>query len=276
MKNLIKRTILLILILVILVIGIVILFSFNKSNNKNHESKIINTTNSQTLQIENTKITNLTERSGNDTTAITNIKNISDLNLSQIIIYYDELDKNENTVSDSKIIADVTLVPNDVMEIQFEPKDYTNTIVITGYSYIVEDCLVEIDLKENNTSILENNKYLENSKNYEVISIKKINKTDFVESDSSYGIEIENISQRNLGNIILKVAEVDEDDKIIRIDHITYNSILKPSQNDVIISSISDHRHNVKILGYTYDDIEKKSNVDIDLITHRVNIIDNK
>lgn len=276
MKNLIKRTILLILILVILVIGIVILFSFNKSNNQNYESKIINTTNSQTLQIENTKITNLTERSGNDTTAITNIKNISDLNLSQIIIYYDELDKNENTVSDSKIIADVTLVPNDVMEIQFEPKDYTNTIVITGYSYIVEDCLVKIDLKENETTILENNKYLENSKNYEVISIKKINKTDFIESDSSYGIEIENISQRNLGNIILKVAELNEDDNIIRIDHITYNSILKPSQNEVIISSISDPGHNVKILGYTYDDIEKKSNVDIDLITHRVNIIDNK
>ena len=32
----------------------------------------------------------------------------------------------------------------------------------------------------------------------------------------------------------------------------------------------------VKILGYTYDDMENKSNIDIDLITHKVNIIDNK
>ena len=276
MKNLIKRIILLILILAILVIGIVVLFSFRENNNKDYESNIINITNSHTLQIENTKITNLTERSGNDSTAITNIKNISDLNLSRIVICYNELDKNENIVSGSKIVTNITLVPEEVMQIQFEPKDYTNTIEITGYSYIVEDCLVKVDLKENNTSILENNKYLENSKNYEVISIKKIDKTDFIKSDSSYGIKIENISQRNLGNIILRVAEVNENDEIIRIDHITYNSILKPSQNEVIIGSISDPRHNVKILGYTYDDMEKKSNVDIDLITHRVNIVNNK
>ena len=276
MKNLIKRIILLILILAILVIGIVVLFSFRENNNKDYESNIINITNSHTLQIENTKITNLTERSGNDSTAITNIKNISDLNLSRIVICYNELDKNENIVSGSKIVTNITLVPEEVMQIQFEPKDYTNTIEITGYSYIVEDCLVKVDLKENNTSILENNKYLENSKNYEVISIKKIDKTDFIKSDSSYGIKIENISQRNLGNIILRVAEVNENDEIIRIDHFTYNSILKPSQNEVIIGSISDPRHNVKILGYTYDDMEKKSNVDIDLITHRVNIVNNK
>ena len=246
-----------------------------KQNNEQYESNIINEENAQTLQIDNTKITNLTERSGNNSGSMINIKNISNLNLSQIILYYNELDENNNEVSNSKIY-DVTLTPKEVMQVQFVPKDYTNTIEVTGYRYIAEDCKVNIGLEDNLINISENDKYLENSKNYDVMSIKKIDKENAYKMIYLIGVEIENISQKTLGNIVLKIAEINKIDEIIRVDHVTFNSILKPGQREYIISSLSTSDHDVKILGYTYDDTESKSNIDIDLITHKVNIIDNK
>lgn len=275
MNNIMKKSILLILILIVLIIGINIFTGVKEKKYSEYELGNINTSNAKTLQIDNNKITNLSERSGNNITAMTKIKNISNLNLSQIAIYYDELDKTDSVISNSKINIDTTLSPKEVMQIQFTPKDYTYSIEVTGYTYIAEDCSVIVDLKDNETKIFENKKYLENSKNYDVISINKVKKEKSQQDDLNFNIEIENISDKNLGNIVLKVAEIDQNKEIVRIDHIIYNSILKPEQRDDIISSLYDPDYDIKILGYTYDDMENKSNVDIDLITNKVNIIDN-
>ena len=70
--------------------------------------------------------------------------------------------------------------------------------------------------------------------------------------------------------------EINKNKEIVKIDHIIYNSILKPEEEGEIVTSLYNSNYDVKILGYTYDDMENKSNIDIDLITHKVNIIDNK
>lgn len=275
MNNIMKKLILLTLILIVLLLGINIFMSISEKKYSEYESGIINSSNAKTLQIDNNKITNLSQRSGKDTTAKTKIKNISNLNISQIEIFYDELDKSGKVISDSKVDIDITLSPNDVMQVEFTPKDYTYSIEITGYTYITEDCNVLVNLKDNDSKVFKSEKYLENSKNYDVISISKGNKNKSKQEDLNFSIEIENISDKNLGNIILKVAEIDQNKEIVRIDHIIYNSILKPEQSDEIISSLYDSKYDIKILGYTYDDMENKSNVDIDLITNKVNIIEN-
>lgn len=275
MNNIMKKSILLILIFIVLIIGINIFMSTKETKYSEYESGTINSNNAKTLQIDSNRITNLSTRSGSDTTSMTSIKNTSNLNLSQIVIYYDELDENDKVISKSKINIDITLSPKEVMQVQFTPKDYTYSIEITGYTYIAEYCNVVVDLKDNETKIFENKKYLENSKNYDVISISKVNKSKSQKDDLNFSIEIENISDKNLGNIVLKVAEINQNREIVRVDHIIYNSILKPEQKDEIISSLYDSDYDVKILGYTYDDMENKSNVDIDLTTNKVNIIDN-
>lgn len=274
MNNIMKKSVLLILILIVLMIGINIITSVKETKYREYETGTINSSNAKTLQIDNNKITNLSDRTGNDVTAMTKIKNISKLNLSQIVLFYDELDKNDNIISQSKTDIDITLSPNDVMQVQFTPKDYTDSIEITGYTYIAEDCSVVVNLKDNETKTYENNKYLENSKNYDVMSISK-GKTKPKKDDLNFTIEIKNVSNKNLGNIVLKVAEIDKNKEIVKIDHIIYNSILKPEQQDKIVSSLYDSNYDIKILGYTYDDMENKSNVDIDLITNKVNIIEN-
>lgn len=274
MNNIMKKSVLLILILIVLMIGINIITSVKETKYREYETGTINSSNAKTLQIDNSKITNLSDRTGNDVTAMTKIKNISKLNLSQIVLFYDELDKNDNIISQSKTDIDITLSPNDVMQVQFTPKDYTDSIEITGYTYIAEDCSVVVNLKDNETKTYENNKYLENSKNYDVMSISK-GKTKPKKDDLNFTIEIKNVSNKNLGNIVLKVAEIDKNKEIVKIDHIIYNSILKPEQQDKIVSSLYDSNYDIKILGYTYDDMENKSNVDIDLITNKVNIVEN-
>lgn len=274
MNNIMKKSVLLILILIVLIIGVNIITSVKETKYSEYETGAINSSNAKTLQIDNNKITNLSDRTGNDATAMTKIKNISKLNLSQLVLFYDELDKNDNIISQSKTDIHITLSPNDVMQVQFTPKDYTDSIEITGYTYIAEDCSVVVNLKDNETKTYENNKYLENSKNYDVMSISKGN-TKSNKDDLNFTIEIKNVSNRNLGNIVLKVAEIDKNKEIVKIDHIIYNSILKPEQQDKIVSSLYDPNYDIKILGYTYDDMENKSNVDIDLITNKVNIVEN-
>ena len=276
MNNLIKRVVLLILILMVLVMGINIFMSFKDINGKEYESDIINKSNAKTLEIYDNKITNLIGRRNSDNTAVIKIKNASNFNISNIILYYDELDKNNKVISDAKTNIDMTLSADEVVQVQFTPKGFTDTIEITGYNYIVEDCSVNVDLKNNEIEIYENDKYLENSKNYEVMSINKINNKKHDKEDLTFVMKIKNTSQKNLGNIVLKIAEIDKNKEVVKIDHIIYNSILKPNDEAEIATSLYNSNYDVKILGYTYDDMENKSNIDIDLITHKVNIIDNK
>ena len=276
MNNIIKKSILFILILTIVVIGINIFMSVRSTNNDEYESDTISKSDAKALEIYNHKVVNLYQKNGKDSKAIIKMKNISNLNISEIFLYYEESDKSGKVISDSKIHLDMTLSPNEVIQAQFTPKDYTDTIEVTGYTYIVEDCEVGINLKENDININENHKYLENSKNYEVMSISKIDKNRAKEDDSSVNMEIKNVSEKNLGNIVLKIAEINKNKEIDKIDHIIYNSILKPDEEAQITVSLYDSNYDIKILGYTYDDMENKSNIDIDLITHKVDIIDNK
>ena len=79
----------------------------------------------------------------------------------------------EKYANERKTNIDMTLSAGEVVQVQFTPKGFTDTIEITGYNYIVEDSSVNVDLKNNEIEIYENDKYLENSKNYEVMSINQ-------------------------------------------------------------------------------------------------------
>lgn len=275
MNSIKKKLILFTLILVVLIVGINIFISIKNARYNEYESDTINNINAKALQIDNNKITSLSERSSDYIAYMTKIKNTSDLNLSQIEVYYNDLDKNDKVISNSKIDIDVTLSPKEVMQLQIVPKDYAYSVEITGYKYIVGDCSVVVDLKDNDIKISENKKYLENSRSYDVMSISKVDKGKTRKDDLHFTMEIENISDKNLGNIVLKIAEIDKNKEIVSIDHIIYNSILKPQQKGEIVNSLQNSDYDIKILGYTYDDIENKSNIDVDLITKKVNITEN-
>lgn len=172
MNNLVKKSIVFILIVIVLLAGINIFMGVKTTGDKEYESDIISEHNAKVLEIEDERIANLSDN--HDKMATVKIKNISKLNISQIVLYYDEADKSDSVISDSKLDIDITLSSDEVVRMEFTPKDYTETIEITGYTYLVEDTKVYVNLKNDEVNILENKEYLDNSKNYEVMSINKI------------------------------------------------------------------------------------------------------
>ena len=154
MNNLIKKSIVFILIVIVLLAGINIFMGVKTTHNKEYESDIISEHNAKVLEIDNERIENLSD--DDDKMATVKIKNISKLNISQIVLYYDEADKSDSVISDSKLDIDITLSSDEVVRMEFIPKDYTESIEITGYTYLVEDSKVYVNLKNDEVNILEN------------------------------------------------------------------------------------------------------------------------
>lgn len=93
--------------------------------------------------------------------------------------------------------------------------------------------------------------------------------------DTSYKVKIKNNSQKNLGNMILKVAEKNSDGEYISVSNISNNSTLKAKDFSALMLNSTDKENTLEIIGYTYDDIENKSNIDIDLKTNTASIVRN-
>ena len=93
--------------------------------------------------------------------------------------------------------------------------------------------------------------------------------------DTSYNVKIKNNSQKNLGNIILKVAEKNSEGEYISVSNVSNNSALKAKNFSRLILNSTDKANTLEIIGYTYDDIENKSNIDIDLKTNTASIVRN-
>ena len=117
----------------------------------------------------------------------------------------------------------------------------------------------------------ENQKELEDMLKYDILEIYDFKGID----DTSYKVKIKNNSQKNLGNIILKVAEKNSDGEYISVSNISNNSTLKAKDFSALMLNSTDKENTLEIIGYTYDDIENKSNIDIDLKTNTASIVRN-
>lgn len=255
-------------ILLAFVSAIMVFFSLNVVNNKN--KSFINDTDAKVIQIENKKITNITNKE-NKSYITTNIKNNSNETISNINIDYVELDKNENEIASGIYPLEVALNKNQKALISIIPKNYTYTIDITGYSYTNKDYSVKVNLEKDDVNIKRRKKNNNNIDDYNILEMSGLKKVD----KDNYEVIIKNISEKNLGNIILKVAEKNPDGEYIKVNHVTYNTTLVEKEKTELILSSSKKENSLEIVGYTYDDIESKSNIEINLKTNNVNIIKN-
>ena len=235
---------------------IVSIFIFGSQDNEKEYN--IDETQAKALEIENTKITNISDIT-NKKDVTTKIKNKSKEIVSNIKINYVEFDKNQNKLSTKKIPVEVSLKNEEKALISIVPESYTYTIDIVGYSYETKDYGVNVDLNEDEVAINEVDKKQQINKseevkeksNYKILDISDLKKID----DTGYKLTIVNLSQKNLGNIILKVAEVNEDDEYVSVNNISCNSTLKTKQSTKIFLNSSDKNNTLEIIGYTYDDI---------------------
>ena len=225
--------------------------------------------NAKVLNIGKSEIINIDEGDKVDTS--TKVENNSTFNISNVELIYNEYDENKKIISsDSKALLDMTLMPGKVAYIECGHKTFVKSVEV--YAYEAEGKIVYVNLKENTINIRNNNIKLENSSQYEVLSTSELKKVNESNEGITYQVKVKNSSSKDLGNIILKTAEVNENGEYLTVNRVPSYKILKPSEETDIDILCSTKAKSVEIVGYTYDDIKEKANVDIDLKSHKVKI----
>ena len=231
----------------------------------------IDEVNAKVLNIGKSEIINIDEGDKVDTS--TKVENNSTFNISNVELIYNEYDENKKIISsDSKALLDMTLMPGKVAYIECGHKTFVKGVEVYAYEYEAEGKIVYVNLKENTINIRNNNIKLENSSQYEVLSTSELKKVNESNEGITYQVKVKNSSSKDLGNIILKTAEVNENGEYLTVNRVPSYKILKPSEETDIDILCSTKAKSVEIVGYTYDDIKEKANVDIDLKSHKVKI----
>ncbi|HBF8459743.1 TPA: hypothetical protein KO033_003277 [Clostridioides difficile] len=227
--------------------------------------------NAKVLNIGKSEIINIDEGDKVDTS--TKVENNSTFNISNVELIYNEYDENKKIISsDSKALLDMTLMPGKVAYIECGHKTFVKGVEVYAYEYEAEGKIVYVNLKENTINIRNNNIKLENSSQYEVLSTSELKKVNESNEGITYQVKVKNSSSKDLGNIILKTEEVNENGEYLTVNRVPSYKILKPSEETDIDILCSTKAKSVEIVGYTYDDIKEKANVDIDLKSHKVKI----
>lgn len=230
----------------------------------------IDNNNAEAIDIEKVKFDNVDKDLAQKKLTKTKIENKSIFNTSNIKLVYSEYDKNGNLISsDSNAFLGITLLPGDTAYVELEHKEFANIIEISSYSYTAEGRRVNVNLKNGKIDIKKASVITENSKSYETLVLSDFKKLNDAEDGNTYRLKVKNSSSKDLGNLILKVAELNENGDYINLEHIAYNSVLKASEETEIdvISSIDARK--LKVVGYIYNDTDQNINVDIDFNSHK-------
>lgn len=105
MRKILKKSYLLVIILlfnIIILIGCENDNTDRKNNNRYIPSIEINKNNAKAISIMNTEITNISNVDKNENDTVTKIENSSNFHISNIWLGYEEFDKNNNMISNSK------------------------------------------------------------------------------------------------------------------------------------------------------------------------------
>lgn len=274
-KNKLKFTVTLSVFSLMLVI---IFCLFILKNPKDEQKYNIDENQAKVLEIENTKICNISS-SINKKSVTTKIKNTSKDAIKDITIDYVEFDENEKQISTKQIPIEVTLKEDEKALISIVPEDYTDTIDIVGYSYNKEQYDVNVSLDKDEIKITEFENEKEDQKIEQINDASKyeiLDLSDFKQMDAtSYRLNIKNISKKNIGNIILKVAEVNSENEYVSVKNIPSNSTVEAKGTVKMILTSDSKDNTLEIIGYTYDDIENKMNIDVDLKANSASIVRN-
>lgn len=200
------------------------------------------------------------------------IKNISDISIYNILITYEEINNKDNIVEKSQVFLDLTLNPNESSEISFFNDDEVKGINIVSYEYNTLDKEVMVNLKDDTVAINKSSVDLKDSKEYEVLTTSEIYEVKNSSEIDTYALDIKNTSKKQLGNITVKIGQLDKDGTYIMVDSISLYNILKPSEDINMEIKALDNTKSIELLGYSYDDIKEKANINIDLKLHKASI----
>jgi hypothetical protein len=271
--NILNKKILVVLMMIIVNIVLLVSCKSNDTYDKNEKQ-----TSSVSLNENNAKVLSIKDIDSDDNTEedelklSKKIKNISNFSIYNILINYEEINDKDNIASKSQLFLDLTLKPNESSLISFFNDQRIKDINIVSYEYHTLENVVTVDLKNNSVVINKDIINLEDSKKYEVLTTSPIYKVKNSNQIDTYAIDIKNTSKQELGNITIKIGQLDKKGQYIMVDNISSYNILKPSEDVNIEIKALENTEKIKLLGYSYDDIKDKANINIDLKLHKATI----
>ena len=250
----------------------------DSSINKKIESESINIDineeNAKLLKIEKTQTINEIKngKSGqiNNIDTKTKVTNISDFNIRNIELIFREYDKDNTALGKTETLCKITLKPNESVYIQAAHKKYTKDIKVMGYSYNLGDKLVDVDLETNKINILKTRERVLKDTKYNILAISKPEILTEVNGAYSSNITIKNISDKDIGSVVLEVAELNDKNEYTNVKYLDSYKVIKKSQEVNLSSVYSDKSNRLEVIGYIYDDIRDNTTVEVNLKLNEV------
>ena len=271
--NILNKKILVVFMLIIVNAILLVACKSNDTYNENEKQ-----TSSVSLDENNAKVLSIKDIQSDDNKEddelklSKKIKNISDFSIYNILINYEEINDKDSIASKSQLFLDLTLKPNESSLISFFNGQKIKDINIVSYEYHTLDKIVTVNLKDNSVVINKGIVDLKDSKKYEVLTTSPIYKVKNSNQTDTYAIDIKNTSKQELGNITIKIGQLDKKGQYIMVDNISSYNILKPSEDVNIEIKALENTEKINLLGYSYDDIKDKANINIDLKLHKAKI----
>lgn len=248
--------------------------NINKKIEAESVSADINEKNAKVLKIGKTEIIN-ESKNGNskDLNLIdtrTKVTNISDFNIRNIELTFREYDKDNTALAKTEALCKITLKPNESVYIQAAHKKYAENAKVIEYSYNVANKLVNVDLESNKIEISNTRERIVKDSKYDILGISKPEIVDEVNGGYSSKIIIKNISDKDIGSVVLEVAELNDKNEYTNVTYLDSYEVIKKSQEVNLSSVHSNDAKHLEIIGYIYDDVKDNTTVEVNLKLNEV------
>jgi len=248
--------------------------NINKKIEAESVSVDINEKNAKVLKIGKTEIIN--EGKNGNSKALdlidtrTKVTNISDFNIRNIELTFREYDKDNTALAKTEALCKITLKPNESVYIQATHKKYAENAKVIEYSYNVANKLVNLDLESNKIEISNTRERIVKDTKYDILGISKPEIVDEVNGGYSSKIIIKNISDKDIGSVVLEVAELNDGNEYINVTYLDSYEVIKKSQEVNLSSVHSDDVKHLEVIGYIYDDVKNNTTVEVNLKLNEV------
>lgn len=195
----------------------------------------------------------------------TKVKNISDLNIRNIELIFREYDNENNALAKTEALSKITLKPGQSVYIQSAHKKFTKKVEVIGYSYNLDNQLIYVDLLKDKFNVLNTNEKIVAYKKYDVLGISEPKITNKVKGGYNAQITIKNISDKDIGSVVLEIAELNDKGEYINVTYLDSYEVIKKSQEIKLNSVHPNDAKKLEVIGYIYDDISDNTTVEVNL-----------
>ena len=128
----------------------------------------------------------------------------------------------------------------------------------------------KVDLETNKMDISTTRERIVKDAKYDILGISKPELVSEVNGGYSSKITIKNISDKDIGSVVLEVAELNDENEYTNVTYLDSYEVIKKSQ-DVSLSSVhSNDAKKLEVIGYIYDDVKDNTTVEVNLKLNEV------